>query len=107
MNIVPTPCIIEVPSILTVAPNGIVKLAIPFDAPIFSSQVFKLIGIDALLLDVLNATNITGQNFFKKVIGFTPPKNLRDGAYTTIICSDNATETVIRYFSNGINAFIP
>ena len=62
----------DVPSILIVAPNGIVKDEIFLETPIFSAKVF--IGIVALDVDVEKAKAITGKKFLIKIIGFNPEK---------------------------------
>ena len=70
MNTAATPCIIAVPSIFTVAPNGIVKELISSETPNFSVNVSIFTGIVALLLDVENATEITFKKFLKNLTGF-------------------------------------
>ena len=63
-----TPCIIAVPSIFIVAPNGMVNEDTSLETPI-SVNFSKLIGIVAVEVEG-NAKIITGKNFLKNVIGF-------------------------------------
>ena len=55
---------IAVPSILIVAPSGIVNEEIRFDIPIFFSSVSIDMGIVAFEVAVENAKAITGKKFF-------------------------------------------
>ena len=71
-----TPCMIEVPSMLMVAPSGIVKDEIFLDTPIFLDSVSIDIGMVALDVAVENANAITGKNFLMNRIGFRPVKIL-------------------------------
>jgi type IV secretory pathway VirB2 component (pilin) len=72
MKTVATPCMIAVPSMLTVAPSGIVKEATELWTPSFSSVVRRFTGRVALLLAVLKATLIGARNLRKKVSGDNP-----------------------------------
>ena len=74
MKITATPCIIEVPSILIVAPSGIVKDEIFLETPIFLSSVSMESGMVALDVAVVNANIITGENLFKKRSGLSRVK---------------------------------
>ena len=58
---------IAVPSMFIVVPKGTQKELTDFPTPSFSSTVFKVIGIVALLDDVLNANNIASRIFLKKI----------------------------------------
>ena len=62
---VATACMIAVPSILIVAPSGTTKEVTGLDTPRSCSVTFIAVGNVALLLDVLNATAITGKYFLK------------------------------------------
>ena len=64
----------DVPSILIVAPNGIVKDEIFLETPTFSAKVSIFIGIVALDVDVEKAKAITGKKFLIKITGFNPEK---------------------------------
>ena len=63
-----TPCMIAVPSILIVAPSGMVNDDTSLETPI-SVSFSKLIGIVAVEVEG-NAKIMTGRNFLKNVIGF-------------------------------------
>ena len=62
---------IAVPSILIVAPNGIVNEEIFLDTPIFSSRVSIAIGIVALDVAVEKAKLITGKYLRINLYGFS------------------------------------
>ena len=62
---------IEVPSMLMVAPSGIVNEEICLDTPIFLLSVSIDIGIVALDVAVENANPITGRNFLINLSGFS------------------------------------
>ena len=64
------PCIMAVPSMLTVAPSGTVKEAMELWAPTRFLATFNVIGIVALLDEVLKAKSIAGRIFLKRVSGF-------------------------------------
>ena len=61
-----------VPSMLIVAPSGIVKAAVDLSMPRRSSAVRSEIGIVALDDAVLNAKICTARNFLRKISGFNP-----------------------------------
>ena len=63
---------IEVPSMLMVAPSGIVKDEILFETPIFSASVSIFIGMVAFEVEVENANAITGKKFLMKINGLSP-----------------------------------
>ena len=63
MKMTATPCIIAVPSILIVAPSGMVKDAIFLETPILRQSVSMLSGTTAALIDVVKANVMTGKNF--------------------------------------------
>ncbi len=63
-NMIATPCIIAVPSMLIVAPKGIVKEDTSHETPI-SDSLFMFKGIVAFDVDDENAKNITDMNFLK------------------------------------------
>ena len=69
MNTVATPCMIAVPSMFMVVPKGIQKELTDLSTPSFSSTVFKVIGMVALLEDVLKAKMIASLIFEKKIKG--------------------------------------
>ena len=71
MKITATPCMIEVPSMLMVAPRGMVKEDILLDTPIFLNRVSMDRGIVALLVEVENAKVMTGKNFLINLNGFS------------------------------------
>ena len=62
---------IDVPSILIVAPRGTVNDDILLDTPIFLSRVSIDIGIVALEVAVEKAKPITGKNFLINFKGFS------------------------------------
>ena len=69
MNTVATPCMIAVPSMFMVVPKGIQKELTDLSTPSFSSTVFKVTGMVALLEDVLKAKMIASLIFEKKTKG--------------------------------------
>ena len=69
MNTVATPCMIAVPSIFIVVPKGIQKELTDLSTPNFSSTVFKVTGMVALLEEVLKAKIIASLIFVKKTKG--------------------------------------
>ena len=73
-NTTATPCMMEVPSMLIVAPSGIVKEEIFLETPTFLESVSIESGIVAFDVAVENANAITGKNFLMKRIGFSPVK---------------------------------
>ena len=58
---------IAVPSMFMVVPKGTQKELTDFPTPSFSSTVLSVIGIVALLDEVLKANNIVSRIFVKKV----------------------------------------
>ena len=74
INTTATPCMIDVPSILMVAPRGMVKDEICFDTPTFLCSVSMDSGMVVLDVDVEKAKAITGKKFLIKIIGFNPEK---------------------------------
>ena len=78
-NITAQPCIIAVPSMLIVAPNGMVNEEISRETP--SSESFSMFnGIVAFDVEDENAKNITETNFLKNFIGLNLVKmTSRDG----------------------------
>ena len=68
---------IAVPSMLIVVPRGIQKELTDLFTPNFSSTVFKVTGIVALLDDVLKANKIASLIFVKKNKGFTFARIIR------------------------------
>ena len=76
-NTTATPCMIAVPSILIVAPSGMVKDEIFLETPIFFASVSIDNGIVALDVAVENANAITGKKFLMNLNGFSPVNILR------------------------------
>ena len=107
MKITATPCIIEVPSILIVAPSGIVKDEIFLETPIFLSSVSMESGMVALDVAVVNANIITGENLFKKRSGLSRVKTNSSSWYTTRHCTASARVTAPIYLSIGRKASKP
>ena len=73
-NTTATPCMMDVPSILMVAPSGIVNEEIFLETPTFLESVSIESGMVAFDVAVENANAITGKNFLIKRIGFNPVK---------------------------------
>ena len=71
INTTATPCMIDVPSILMVAPRGMVKDEICFDTPTFLCSVSMDSGMVVLDVDVENANIMTGKNFLINLAGFS------------------------------------
>ena len=69
---------IAVPSMLIVAPSGIVNDATELLAPNFLVAVSSVIGMVALELDVLKANKHVCFIFAKKVVGFKPVKSFNN-----------------------------
>ena len=65
-----------VPSMLIVAPRGMVKEEMRRDTPIFLCRVSMDMGMVALEVAVENAKPITGRNFFRNLTGLSPVKPL-------------------------------
>jgi hypothetical protein len=97
----------EVPSILMVAPKGMVKEEIFLETPIFSSRVSILTGMVALEVDVENAKAITGKNLLINLTGFSLVKISSMIMYTMKHWMASPIITLIIYFSNGINPSKP
>ena len=76
------PCMIAVPSMLIVAPNGIVNEDISLETPISDSfSMFN--GIVALDVEDENAKNMTEKNLLKNFIGFSLVNITNNTGYTT------------------------
>ena len=71
MKMTAAPCIIAVPSMLIVAPRGIVNEATFGSTPIFFSRVSIFSGMVAFEELVENANSITGSIFRKNCSGFS------------------------------------
>ena len=106
-NTTATPCMMAVPSILMVAPSGIVKDEIFLDTPIFFASVSMDSGIVALDVAVENANAITGKKFLMNLIGFSPVNTLSSPRYTMRHWIARASSTPIIYFPRGRNALKP
>ena len=107
VNTTATPCIIDVPSMLMVAPSGIVKDEIFFETPIFSASVSIFIGMVAFEVEVENANAITGKKFLMKINGLSPENIFSNPRYTTKHCTASASRTQNIYFNNGMNTSKP
>lgn len=66
--------VIQLPSILIVAPSGIEKEYTFFAIPSRSLHISIETGIVALLDAIVKAESIAGENFLKNVTGFNRPK---------------------------------
>jgi hypothetical protein len=77
---VATPCIIAVPSIFMVAPNGTVKAAVVLLTPMRFSNACRVTGMVALELAVLKEKKCAGRIFLKNVSGLSLAKTLIDSA---------------------------
>ena len=71
MKTTAAPCMMAVPSMLMVAPSGMVNDATRLSTPIFFSSVSMLSGMVALLELVENANAMTGQNLRRKWKGLS------------------------------------
>ena len=81
-NITAHPCMMAVPSMLMVAPNGIVNDETSRETP--SSESFsRFSGIVAFDVEDENAKNITEMNFLKNLIGFNLVKTTSKDGYTS------------------------
>ena len=98
---------IEVPSMLMVAPRGMVNEEIFLETPTFLDRVSMDIGIVALDVAVENANAITGKNFLMNFIGFSPVNIFSRIWYTPKHWIASARRTPIIYFASGINALKP
>ena len=70
INTVATPCMIAVPSMLIVAPKGTVKDPIDDLTPSLFLTVSRVIGMVALLEEVLKAKTASDLTFIKNLTGF-------------------------------------
>lgn len=105
-NITAHPCIIAVPSMLMVAPRGIVNDEISFETPISDNfSIFN--GIVAFDVDDENAKNMTEKNFLKNTTGFSLVIINISVGYTMNACIPNAIITQTTYFVSGIMASKP
>ena len=78
----------------TVAPKGTVNDAIELCAPTRVLATFKVIGIVALLDDVLKANSRAGRIFLKRVIGFNRVSRANILVYTVLACN-RRTNTMV------------
>ena len=97
----------EVPSMLIVAPSGIVNDEIFLETPTLLSSVSMDKGIVALDVAVVKANIMTGKNFFRKRSGLSRVKRNSSTWYTTKHCTARASTTAPMYFSIGRNASKP
>ena len=77
VNTAATPCMIAVPSMLMVAPSGMVNELTRRLTPMRFSRVVMFIGIVALEVAVENAKAITGKNLRTNVKGLRRVKTTR------------------------------
>jgi len=98
---------IEVPSMLIVAPRGMVKEEIFLETPIFLYSVSIESGIVALEVAVEKAKAITGKNFRINFTGFRPVNSFSKIWYTPKHWIAKAIRTAIIYFARGTNALKP
>ena len=98
---------IDVPSILIVAPSGIVNEERCLSTPIFSSNVSIFSGIVALLVAVEKAKSWTGKNFFTNFTGESLAKTASNIWYTPKHWSTSAITTQPMYLSIGTIASKP
>ena len=80
-NITAQPCMMAVPSMLIVAPNGMVNEEISRETP-SSESVSRFKGIVAFDVEDENAKNITEMNFLKNFSGFNRVKKTNNDGYT-------------------------
>ena len=83
---------------LTVAPKGIVNEAIELCAPTLVRATFRVIGIVALLDEVLKANNNAGRMFLNRVSGFKRVSRANILVYTTLAWR-NRTNTIVPKYS--------
>ena len=107
VNTTATPCMIDVPSILMVAPKGMVNEEMRRSTPILRSSVSILRGMVAFEVAVENANAITGKNFFRNMMGLTRASSHSMIMYTTRHCTASASSTPSMYFTMGTNASKP
>ena len=72
---------IQLPSMLTVAPNGIENDARPGDTPILSEQNFIVKGIVAVLLPIEAGVSANPDSLRRKGSGESFPKNITRSVY--------------------------
>ena len=82
MNTVATPCMIAVPSMLMVAPSGIVKEATELLTPWCFSTVSIVTGSVAFELAVLKAIIAAGRMFSKNLNGLKRARAVSNSEYT-------------------------
>ena len=100
------PCIIAVPSILIVAPKGMVKDDTSRETPIsLSFSIFS--GIVAFDVDDENAKNITEINRLKNLSGFKRVNIIIIDGYTINACIAKPKSTHPMYLSKGISPSKP
>ena len=80
-NMTAQPCMMAVPSMLMVAPSGMVNDEISRDTP-SSVSVSRFNGIVAFEVEDENAKNITEMNFLKNLIGFSLVSITSSDGYT-------------------------
>ena len=97
----------DVPSILVVAPSGMVKDEIRRLTPIFSSSVSIFIGIVALEVAVEKAKPITGANFLRKRSGLRRVNSASRIWYTPQHWMNSASRTAPIYLNIGTIAEKP
>ena len=97
----------DVPSILMVAPSGMVKDEMRRLTPIFSSSVSIFIGIVALEVAVENAKPITGANFLRKRSGLSLVSSASRIWYTPQHWMTSASSTAPMYLNIGTIAEKP
>ncbi len=107
VNTTATPCMMEVPSMLMVAPSGMVNDEMRRSTPIFFSSVSMFSGMVALLVAVENAKAMTEPNFFRKRMGLRRANTNSSSMYTTRHCTASARSTPNMYLSMGRNASKP
>ena len=87
MKTTAAPCMMAVPSMLMVAPSGMVNDETLGLTPTFSSSVSMLSGMVALDELVENAKTMTGQNLCRKWNGLRRVKTTSKSMYTTSSCT--------------------
>ena len=86
MNTTAAPCMMAVPSMLIVAPRGMVNDVTLLSTPTFFSSVSMLRGIVAFDELVEKANTMTGQNLRRKWKGFRRVNRKSSSMYTTSSC---------------------
>ena len=107
VNTTATPCMMEVPSMLMVAPSGMVNDEMRRSTPIFFSSVSMFNGMVAFDVAVENANIITDTNFFRNFTGLMRANTVSSTMYTTRHCTASASKTPSMYFTMGRNASKP